>query len=90
MTLYMLEVFSPGSAHDAAPALESDTPFQSIEVGHLVNVQSGGKVAQPIFGRVVQVEHILWTADDGGVRHKICVYTEAAENKAETRLKREP
>ena len=82
---YHLEIYRSGNSRDVAALLKSDKPFQAMQSGQLINVQAGGPIAQTLFARIVQVEHLLWAFDDGRVLHKVLVYTEAADDRAKTR-----
>lgn len=83
---YQLEIYEPGGARDVRVFLESDTPFQGIQRGDLINPRSWHDESYDgnIF-RVVSVEHILWNSQEG-VKHKLCVFTEGVEDTAEARL----
>jgi hypothetical protein len=81
---YALEIYEPGSAEDVAMSLESDTAFGALARGNLLHVLSDG--ATDFFARVVGIEHIVWQIA-GLPKHKICVFTERAENSRENRLK---
>ena len=80
MTIYTLEIYEAGSADDVAVNLQSSEPFGAILRGDLVQ-----NLDTDLFARVSGVKHILWEVD-GQARHKVCVYTRAAENTRQEHL----
>jgi hypothetical protein len=77
---YTLEIYESGSADNVTATFKSDSPFQSVEVGHLMNLTvAGGQLLL-----VTKVEHILWEAG-GVVKHKVCVFTKAVPDTAASR-----
>lgn len=86
MKSYVLEIYAPGTADDPLCRYESDTPFGAINSGDLLNAiltPTGDHLL-----RVNQVEHIIWETKAEGLRHRLCVFTEHAENMRETRIGR--
>ena len=96
---YNLEIFCPGSFNDVACVMESDSPFLSIHKGDLINprgwsqgqdnlVDAAQGFQYGIVLRVTGIEHIIsGLPDDPSIaRHKVCIFTEALEDVAESRF----
>jgi len=82
---YILEIYEPGSFYDTLVRFSSAIPFMSIHAGDIINPANW-----PAYDdtstvlRVVGVEHIIWEITTP--KHKICIFTEAIENSAETAM----
>jgi hypothetical protein len=76
---YVLEIYYPGDPHDCMAYFASDTPFQAISKGDIINASSLPDADKALDLRVTSIEHMLWTFE-GESKHKICVYTEASDD----------
>lgn len=87
MAKYALEIYEPDSVDDLVVSWEAEQPFPTFTRGDLINqgfLITGGGPSSPLL-RVLNVEHIIWS-HQGGIKHKLCVYTTEAESNEETRL----
>ncbi len=84
---YSLEIFHPGGGYDVWVVFTSDTPFLAISKGDIINTANFPNADTQKSLRVVSVEHIIWSLQDGQSKHKIDVYTEEIENDESSRLK---
>jgi hypothetical protein len=77
---YMLEIYSPAGRDNVMAYFTSDTPFQAISQGDVINrttlpqAEVEGDRADDLM--VSSVEHILWNDPDSQSKHKVCVYTQ--------------
>jgi hypothetical protein len=83
---YALEIYYPGSVNSVWVYFGSDTPFQSIHKGDILNPATFPDANADSILRVTSVEHILWTLQNKESKHKICVYTEDIENLEHARF----
>jgi hypothetical protein len=83
---YHLEVYLPGSARDVWMKYDSDTPFMAFHHGDIINssIWPGSEMGKVL--RVVGVEHIVWESISGLIKHKVCIYIEEIEDRAEERF----
>ena len=99
---YRLEICRPGyqAKSDGVAALfESDVPFSTVSVGHLINPRTWGddgttaRIMARIGDenwtllRVIGVEHLLRT-NKGEIVHTTMIHTEVAPDTYETRYPR--
>ena len=84
---FMLEIYEHDSFNDVDRTFERNEPFHPIACGDLIHLVADPGGTPEFFGRVVNIEHILWEAS-GELRHKVCVFTTAAEDPSATRLAR--
>lgn len=82
---YTLEIYYPGKAHDVWVSFMSDTPFQAISKGDIINSSDFPDADAQSMLRVTSVEHVLWTLDTRESKHKVCVYTENIEDSQSAR-----
>jgi hypothetical protein len=76
---YMLEIYYPTGTSNVMAYFTSDTPFQAISQGDIINADSLPDADKALDLRVTSIEHILWTLENGESKHKVCVYTEGAD-----------
>lgn len=86
---YILQIFPPNNVYDALVRLESDTPFQAVAVGELIDPRSyslpDGDPLVISLMRVVSVLHVITQINESAVgRHQINLFTEAVPNEPET------
>lgn len=80
---YILEVYYPTpSAQSLMAYFTSETPFQAIAKGDIMNATTLPDADHALDLRVTSVEHILWTDESGQTKHKVCVYTEGLDGSA--------
>jgi hypothetical protein len=80
---YILEIYYPTPVAGSVMAyFTSDTPFQAIGTGDIINTSSLPDANHAIDLRVTSIEHILWTLENGESKHKVCVYTEGLDGSA--------
>ena len=85
---FFLEIYEPGSIDEVAAVFESDKPFMTPVVGHLINPSPfQGSIASTSgeLLRVMSVENIIWQHKDIA-KQKICVYTKAVPNDQNVKL----
>lgn len=82
---YTVEIYYPGKTYDVWVLFTSDTPFQAISKGDIINPGMFPDVNADAMLRVTNVEHIFSTDERGQSSHKICVYTENIEDNSEAR-----
>lgn len=85
MKKYILEICAPGESSEAVKALESSEPFLSISKGDFLNPRTLNIDVDGLM-RVVNIEHIIFGTEND-LTHKMCIFTEAAPDTYETRLK---
>lgn len=84
---YILEIYEPGSTHDAFMSFESSRPFQAISLGDLINPRAWLVERDPgPLLRVVGVEHMLFGKFGSDPKHKVCIFTAAATDDSASRL----
>jgi len=72
---YALEIYYPGSVNSVWVWFGSDTPFQAISIGDIINPGLFPDAGADVMLRVTSLEHILWSTKNQS-KHKICIYTE--------------
>lgn len=77
---YMLELYYPAATSSVMAYFTSDTPFQAISKGDIINAASLPDANHAGELRVTSVEHILWSLENGEAKHKVCVYTEQSDD----------
>lgn len=87
---YILEIYPPDVFETPILTVKSSTPFPTIRRGDLINPRTFStfdithvKVRGLL--RIVNVEHILWSSKQRGVKHKICLFTTDEPDTSETR-----
>jgi hypothetical protein len=82
---YIIEIYYPGKAYDVWISFNSDTPFQTISKGDIINPGTFPDANANSMLRVTSVEHVFSIMEHGDAKHKICVYTESIEDLDEPR-----
>lgn len=82
---YAIEIYYPGKAHDVWVSFTSDTPFQAISKGDIINPDMFPDADANSMLRVTSVEHIFWTLENRESKHRLCIYTESIEDLDEPR-----
>lgn len=75
--VYNLEIYA--SASDAVADLEAKTPFATISVGDILETAAWGQnsyMGEAARLKVTRVEHLISWGEF--IRHKVCVYADAA------------
>ena len=84
---YTLEIFNPGSGYDVWVSFTSDTPFQRISKGDILNTANFPDADTRKSLRVLSVEHILMALPNLQFKHHINLYTEEIDNADYERLR---
>jgi hypothetical protein len=86
---YSLEIYSPNSTLDVIATFEADSPFISIEKGHILNPAffSSYDNSRRMTLQVINVEHIIWQHEGSKQpTQKVCIFTKEIDNNPEVRL----
>ena len=73
---YMLEIYYPAGRDNVMAYFTSDTPFQAISQGDVINGATLPEADRAEDLMVSSVEHVLWNDPDSQSKHKVCVYTQ--------------
>jgi len=73
---YMLEIFYPAGRDKVMASFTSDTPFQAISQGDVINSTTLPDADHTEDLMVSSVEHMLWNDPDSHSKHKVSVYTQ--------------
>ena len=76
---YIIEIYYPTGKDHLIAYFSSDTPFQAISKGDMVNSDSLPDANRAMDLRVSSIEHFIWNLETGESKHKVCVYTEAVD-----------
>ncbi len=83
---YSLEICTPGSRNNVWVSFVSDTPFQAISKGDIINPAHFPDATADTVLRVTGVEHIVWASENHQSKHRVCVYTENIRGDAKGRF----
>jgi len=83
---YMLEIYEPNSSQSCWVVFKSETPFQTITKGDIINPGFFPDATVQKVLRVESVEHIVWSLETGEPKHKLCVYTKEIDDTWESRF----
>jgi len=78
-TEYHLEIYEADDSSCVAASYQSNTPFQTLNIGDAIHGGSMNLSETNKTVRVKDVQHILWEIEDSHTAHKVCVFTEAVE-----------
>lgn len=80
---YTLHIYAPDSDDEVWMRFGSDSPFLALSKGDLINPAIWPDTERRVLAeqnmlRVVDVEHIIWEAEEQ-IKHAVLVYTEEIE-----------
>jgi hypothetical protein len=87
---YAIEIYYSGSTESVWVSFTSDTPFQAISKGDIINPGMFPDANADAMLRVTSIEHIFSTDEKRQSKHKICIYTENIEDAQEARYGFDP
>lgn len=81
---YIVEIYDPGSIRDVVAYFETSSPIV-MNRGELIHQGFFKAASTKGLLRIVNIEHIIWEAEDRLVQ-KTCVMTEEADDTEEARF----
>ena len=88
---YVIEIYLPSNGYDSFVRLESESPFQTISSGDLIDPRSyncnDDKLLLDSLLRVISIQHVIpQTTNNLVSKHHVNIFTEYVPNREETVL----